>query len=82
MGIYIGNITYGSGPSELRAFLDGLIPGKTLALIWPRDNNGLRPFCFVEVPEEDGERIISELDGQVFNSRPLKVSNARPRRTV
>jgi RNA recognition motif-containing protein len=80
--IYIGNIAYGSGPSELRAFLDELIPGKTLSLIWPRDNNGLRPFCFVDVPDGEEEMIISTLHNQEFNGRRLNVSSARPKRVV
>ena len=81
MRLYVGSITYGSGPSELRAWFKekGV---DVLDMSWPRNENGLRPFCFIEVAEEDGERIISELDGQVFNSRPITVSNARPRRTA
>lgn len=81
MRLYIGSIAYGSGPSELRKFLadKGV---EVLDLIWPRDNNGLRPFCFIDVPDEDGERLISELHGQEFNGRTIKVSSARPKATL
>jgi len=78
MRLYIGNITMGSGPTELRAWLEE--KGVTvLNLIWPRDNNGLRPFCFIDVSDDDADRIISELHNQLFNGRPITVNHARPK---
>jgi RNA recognition motif-containing protein len=78
MRLYLGNITYGATPSELEAWLKD--KGVEISnLTWPRDNNGLRPFCFIDVVEDAGERIISELHNQIFKGRPINVNNARPR---
>ena len=78
MRLYLGNITMGSGPTELRTWLEE--KGVTvLNLVWPRDNNGLKPFCFIDVDDDKADRIISELHGQEFNSRPLTVNHARPK---
>lgn len=81
MRLYLGNITYGATPSELETFLKekGV---EVLRMAWPRDNNGLRPFCFIDVSEDRGERIIQELDGQEFKGRRIKVSNAHPKKVI
>ena len=81
MRLYLGQITYGATPEELSAWLKekGV---EVQCLIWPRDNNGLRPFCFIDVPDERGEQIISELCGQVFKGRSINVSTARPKRVI
>ena len=78
MRLYLGNITYGSGPSELRAWLAE--KGVTVIdMTRPRDNNGLRPFCFIDVPDGEEESIISTLHNQEFNGRAITVNLARPR---
>ena len=78
MRLYLGNIAYGATPDELETWLKdkGV---EVIKLTWPRDNNGLRPFCFIDVPEADGERNISELHGQEFKGRLIKANTARPR---
>lgn len=81
MRIYLGSIPYGTGPAELKEWLKekGV---DVIDMSWPRNENGLRPFCFIEVADDKGERTIQELDGQVFSGRPINVSNARPRRVI
>jgi len=80
MNIYIGNIARESTEQEIR---DAFEPfGEVLSINLIRDNytKVLKGFGFVEMPnQEAGEKAIKELDGQLFNGRPLTVNVAKPK---
>jgi len=79
MRLYIGNILYGSNEVRLTEFLKEKGIQLLAPISWPRNDSGMRPFCFIDVPDEDAERNISELHDQLFNGRKLKVNLAHPR---
>ena len=81
MRIYIGSLAYGYKPEEFRAFLVSKGINLLNEISFPRNDNGLRPFVFIDVPDSEGEKNIKELHGEVFAGRPLKVSDAHPRQT-
>jgi RNA recognition motif-containing protein len=79
MRLYIGNILYGSNEVRLTEFLKEKGIQLLAPISWPRNDSGMRPFCLIDVPDEDAERNISELHDQLFNGRKLKVNLAHPR---
>ena len=80
MRLYIGNLAYGFDGDKLRAFLVEKGVQLLAEINFMRNENGLRPFVFVEVADESGEKIIQELNGEVFAGRPLKAGVAHPRK--
>jgi RNA recognition motif-containing protein len=80
MKIYVGNISRESTENEIRdAFAEF---GEVTDITLIRDNytKVLKGFGFIEMPDKEaGEKAIKELDGQLFNGRPLTVNVAKPK---
>jgi RNA recognition motif-containing protein len=80
MKIYVGNISRESTENEIRdAFAEH---GEVTEINLIRDNytKVLKGFGFIEMPsKEAAEKAIKELDGQLFNGRPLTVNVAKPK---
>ena len=76
MNIYVGNISRESSEAEIRALFEEF--GEIDKI---RDNytKMLKGFGFVEMTDQTAaEKAIKELDGQMFNGRPLTVNVAKP----
>jgi RNA recognition motif-containing protein len=80
MKIYVGNISRESTENEIRdAFAEY---GEVTDINLIRDNytKMLKGFGFIEMPDNAAaEKAIKELDGQLFNGRPLTVNVAKPK---
>jgi len=80
MNIYVGNIPRESTESEIKNLFEEFGTVASVNLI--RDNYTKMPkgFGFVEMPDkEQAEKAINELNGGIFNGRPLTINPARPR---
>ena len=78
--LFIGNLSYGTTEADLRAYFGTIAPPSQIVLPVDRETGRPRGFAFVEFPERSqAETAIQRFNGQVFNGRPIAVSEARAR---
>lgn len=78
--LFVGNLSYSTTEAELRIYFGTVAPPSQVVLPVDRDTGRPRGFAFVEFQERsDAEAAIQRFNGQVFNGRPLAVSEARAR---
>lgn len=78
--LFVGNLSYSTSEADLRAYFASVAPPSQVVLPVDRDTGRPRGFAFVEFPERSqAEAAIQRFNGQVFNGRPLAVSEARAR---
>ena len=78
--LFVGNLSYNTSEAELRAYFGAVAPPSQVVLPVDRDTGRPRGFAFVEYGERShAEEAIQRFNGQVFNGRPLAVSEARAR---
>ena len=79
MNIYVGNLPFTATAQDLESLFGEFGTVESAAIINDRETGRSRGFGFVEMPNEEGSKAISELDGRDYNGRALKVNEARPR---
>lgn len=80
MKLYVGNLSFGTGSSELEQLFSGIGTVESASVVEDRETGRSRGFGFVEMASaEDGNKAISELDGTDFDGRQIKVNEAKPR---
>ena len=78
--LFVGNLSYTTTEAELRTYFGAVAPTTQVVLPVDRDTGRPRGFAFVEFQERaHAEQAIQRFHGQVFNGRPLAVSEARAR---
>ena len=78
--LFVGNLSYNTSEAELRAYFATVAAPSQVVLPVDRDTGRPRGFAFVEFGERSqAEEAIQRFNGQVFNGRPLAVSEARAR---
>jgi RNA recognition motif-containing protein len=78
--LFVGNLSYATTEADLRAYFGTVAPPSQVVLPVDRETGRPRGFAFVEFPERaQAEEAIQKFNGQVFNGRPLAVSEARAR---
>jgi len=78
--LFVGNLSYATTEADLRSYFGGVAPPSQVVLPVDRETGRPRGFAFVEFPERSqAEEAIQRFNGQVFNGRPLAVSEARAR---
>ena len=78
--LFVGNLSYGTTEADLRTYFSALAPPSQIVLPVDRETGRPRGFAFVEYVERaHAEEAIQKFNGQVFNGRPLAVSEARAR---
>ena len=78
--LFVGNLSYSTTEADLRAYFGAVAPPSQVVLPVDRDTGRPRGFAFVEFTERaQAEEAIQRFNGQVFNGRPLAVSEARAR---
>jgi RNA recognition motif-containing protein len=78
--LFVGNLSYATTEADLRTYFGSVAPPSQIVLPVDRETGRPRGFAFVEYPERpQAEAAISKFNGQVFNGRPLAVSEARAR---
>src|SRR5687767_4235573 len=80
MKLYVGNLPFSTGNSELEQLFSGIGTVESATVVEDRETGRSRGFGFVEMASaEDGNKAIAELDGSEFDGRQLKVNEAKPR---
>ena len=78
--LFVGNLSYSTTEADLRAYFGTVAAPSQVVLPVDRDTGRPRGFAFVEFQDRThAEQAISKFNGQVFNGRPLAVSEARAR---
>lgn len=80
MNIYVGNLSYNTTESGLRAAFEKHGAVTSAAIITDRDTGQAKGFGFVEMSDDSKARTaIGALDGSELDGRQIKVNEARPR---
>jgi RNA recognition motif-containing protein len=78
--LFVGNLSYSTTEADLRMYFGAVAPPSHVVLPVDRDTGRPRGFAFVEFLERpQAEEAIQKFHGQIFNGRPLSVSEARAR---
>ena len=78
--LFVGNLSYSTTEAELRTYFGAVAPPTQVVLPVDRETGRPRGFAFVEFQDRaQAEKAIQQFNGQVFNGRPLAVSEARAR---
>jgi cold-inducible RNA-binding protein len=80
MNIYVGNLSYQTNDSDLRAAFESHGEVTSSSVITDRDSGQSKGFGFVEMSnDQEAKAAISALDGTDLQGRQIKVNEARPR---
>ena len=71
--LYVGNMSYSTQESTLRALFEPFGPITDVRII------GDKGFAFIEIPEENVAAAIEATNGKNVDGRPLTINEARPR---
>ena len=78
--LFVGNLSYSTTEADLRTYFGTVAPPSQIVLPVDRETGRPRGFAFVEYIERPhAEQAIDRFNGQLFNGRPLAVSEARAR---
>jgi cold-inducible RNA-binding protein len=78
--LFVGNLSYSTTEADLRTYFGSVAPPSQIVLPVDRETGRPRGFAFVEYLDRgQAEQAIQKFNGQVFNGRPLAVSEARAR---
>jgi RNA recognition motif-containing protein len=78
--LFVGNLAYSTTEADLRTYFGSVAPPSQVVLPVDRETGRPRGFAFVEFQDRaHAEDAIQRFHGQVFNGRPLAVSEARAR---
>jgi cold-inducible RNA-binding protein len=78
--LFVGNLSYNTTEAELRSYFGTIAPPSQVVLPVDRETGRPRGFAFVEFQDRGhAEQAIQRFHGQIFNGRPLAVSEARAR---
>ena len=80
MNIYVGNISWNTDDSGLKAVFEAFGQVESATIIKDRNTGRSKGFGFVEMPNDDeANAAISGMNGKELDGRELKVNMARPR---
>ena len=80
--LYVGNLGYSVGGSDLESLFAAHGTVESVNIISDRSTGQSKGFGFVEMSSTaEAQAAIAALDGQDFDGRALKVSEANPRPT-
>ena len=80
MNLFVGNMSFATTESELRAAFEPFGEIKGVHIPTDRDTGRARGFAFVEmVNDDEASKAIAALNGKELNGRALKVNQARPK---
>jgi cold-inducible RNA-binding protein len=78
--LFVGNLSYATTEADLRTYFTAVAAPSQVVLPVDRETGRPRGFAFIEFQDRThAEQAIQRFNGQVFNGRPLAVSEARAR---
>ena len=80
MNIYVGNLSFNSTESGLRAEFEAFGKVMSVKIVTDRETGRSRGFGFVEMADDsEAQTAIEALNGREIDGRPVNVNPARPR---
>jgi len=80
VNIYVGNLSFDTDDTALRAAFEAHGEVATAQVVMDRETGRSRGFGFVEMPSnEEANAALKALDGSDLDGRTLKVNEAKPR---
>jgi RNA recognition motif-containing protein len=79
MKLYVGNLPWSVTDEDLTELFGGVGQVNSAQVIMDRDSGRSRGFGFVEMPQDDARRAISEIGGRQLQNRELRVNEATER---
>lgn len=77
--LYVGNLPYSAKEESLKEHFSSAGSVASVKIIIDRETGRSKGFGFVEMDSDDGaQSAVSQLDGQEFEGRSLRVSEAKP----
>lgn len=77
--LYVGNLPYTAKEESLKDHFSSAGSVASVKIIIDRETGRSKGFGFVEMESDDGaQTAVSQLDGQEFEGRSLRVSEAKP----
>ncbi len=77
--LYVGNLPYSASEETLTSFFGQWGTVESARVIMDRETGRSKGFAFVEMStDEEAAEAISKSDGQEFEGRAMRVSEARP----
>ena len=78
--LFVGNLSYSTTEADLRTYFGTVAQPSQIVLPVDRETGRPRGFAFVEFQDRaHAEQAIQQFNGQMYNGRPLAVSEARAR---
>lgn len=79
--LFVGNLSPDTTGDELRTLFSEVGEVDSCQLITDRDSGRSKGFAFIEMNTQDNANTAKEkLNGQDLHGKPLKVSDAKPRK--
>lgn len=79
--LYVGNLPWSTSEDDLLQLFQPNGEVKSARIITDRETGRSRGFGFVEVSDEDAERVIAAMNGKDVGGREIIVNEAKPRQT-
>ena len=76
--LYVGNLPYSVDNDGLKSHFSPFGEVVSAVVIMDKFSGRSKGFGFVEMPAEDAEKAIADLDGKELEGRALVVNEARP----
>jgi len=77
--LYVGNLPYSATEDGLKTHFSSAGSVASVKIIIDRETGRSKGFGFVEMDSDDGaQSAVSQLDGQEYEGRSLRVSEAKP----
>ncbi len=77
--LYVGNLPYSATEDGLKTHFSSAGSVASVKIIIDRETGRSKGFGFVEMESDDGaQSAVSQLDGQEYEGRSLRVSEAKP----
>ncbi|MGE5583380.1 MAG: RNA recognition motif domain-containing protein [Bacillota bacterium] len=77
--LYVGNLPWSATKEDLAALFASETEVKSSRIIIDRESGRSRGFGFIEVEDDDVDRIINAMNGKDMGGRELIVNEAKPR---
>lgn len=78
--LYIGNLSWSTKDQDLAALVEAHAPVISARVITERETGRSKGYGFVEVNDEDAEKVVKSLNGVEHGGRSITASEARPKK--
>ena len=79
MKLYVGNLAWGTTTESLEALFSNYGQVQDAIVLTDRETGRSRGFGFVTMGDDDAKKAMTELDGEQFEGRPLRINEAQER---